>query len=310
MKRSAFGRDRGLSTRMFLTMFLLGALYVVFFVVLIQLFELSLDLAMIVIMAGLAFLQYFTSDKIALAASGAKVVTREQAPELHSMVERLAAMGDLPMPRVAVIPTDIPNAFATGRNPKQSVVAVTQGLWDRLEPREIEGVLAHELTHISNRDVAVMTIASFFSMVAALLMRFGLFGGMMGGGRDNNNSAPIWLILFVVSLLTYVISWILIMTISRYREYAADRGAALLTGAPEQLMSALQKIASQMTRIPNRDLREVAGMNAFFIFPAGVKKAGSGALHDASAAREAPRPTRPDRRRDGAPPAVVGPTRG
>jgi heat shock protein HtpX len=272
MRRRGFGRDRGLSARIFLTMFLLGALYVVFFIVLLQLFELSLGVV-IVIMAGLAFLQYFTSDKIALAASGAKVVSREEAPELHAMVERLAAMDDLPMPRVAVIPTDVPNAFATGRNPKNSVVAVTRGLWDRLEPREIEGVLAHELTHISNRDVAVMTIASFFSMLAAVLMRFGLFGGMMGGGRDNNNSAPIWLILFAVSLLTYVISWILIMTISRYREYAADRGAALLTGAPEQLMSALQKIASQMTRIPNRDLREVQGMNAFFIVPTSVKRA-------------------------------------
>jgi heat shock protein HtpX len=276
MKRSAFGRDRGLSTRMFLTMFLLGALYVGFFVVLLQLFNLSY-FAIIVIMGGLAFLQYFTSDRIALAASGAKVVTREQAPELHAMVERLAAMGDLPMPRVAVIPTDIPNAFATGRNPKHAVVAVTRGLWDRLEPREVEGVLAHELTHISNRDVAVMTIASFFSMVAALLARFGLYGGMFGGGgnRDNNNAAPVWLILLAVSIVTYVISWILIMTISRYREYAADRGAALLTGAPEQLMSALQKIASQMTRIPNRDLREVAGLNAFWIFPAGVKRAGA-----------------------------------
>jgi heat shock protein HtpX len=259
---------------MFTTMFLLGALYVVFFVVLIQLFEFSLGVV-IVIIAALAFLQYFTSDKIALAASGAKVVTREQAPELHAMVERLAAMGDLPMPRVAVIPTDVPNAFATGRSPKHSVVAVTRGLWDRLEPREIEGVLAHELTHISNRDVAVMTIASFFSMVAAMLMRFGMFGGMMGGNRDNNNSAPVWLILFAVSLLTYVISWILIMTISRYREYAADRGAALLTGAPEQLMSALQKIASQMTRIPNRDLREMQGMNAFFIVPTNVKRAAA-----------------------------------
>jgi heat shock protein HtpX len=260
---------------MFLTMFLLGALYVLFFVVLLQLFDLSY-FAIIVIMGGLAFLQYFTSDKIALAASGAKVVKRDEAPELHAMVERLAAMADLPMPRVAVIPTDVPNAFATGRNPKHAVVAVTRGLWDRLEPREIEGVLAHELAHVSNRDVAVMTIASFFSMVAALLARFGLYGGMFGGGnRDNNNAAPVWLILLAVSIVTYVISWILIMTISRYREYAADRGAALLTGAPEQLMSALQKIASQMTRIPNRDLRQAAGMNAFWIFPAGVKKAGA-----------------------------------
>jgi heat shock protein HtpX len=258
---------------MFLTMFLLGALYVVFFVVLLQLFSLSW-FAIIVIMGGLAFLQYFTSDKIALAASGAKIVSRDEAPQLHAMVERLSAMADLPMPRVAVIPTDVPNAFATGRNPKHAVVAVTRGLWDRLEPQEIEGVLAHELTHVLNRDVAVMTIASFFSMVAALLMRMGLWGGMFSGGnRDNNNSAPIWLIMFAVSLLTYVISWILIQTISRYREYAADRGSALITGAPEQLMSALQKIASQMTRIPNRDLREVQGMNAFFIVPTSVRKA-------------------------------------
>ena len=276
MRRRAFGRDRGLSTRMFLTMFLLGALYVVFFIVLLQLFDLSLG-AVIFIMAALAFVQYFTSDKIALAASGAKVVTREQAPELHAMIERLAAMADLPMPRVAIIPTDVPNAFATGRNPKHAVVAVTRGLWQRLEPREVEGVLAHELTHVSNRDVAVMTIASFFSMLAAMLMRFGLWGGMLGGGNrsNDNNSAPVWLILFVVSLLTYVISWILIMTISRYREYAADRGAAVITGAPEQLMSALQKIASDMTRIPNRDLREVAGMNAFFIVPTNVKTAAA-----------------------------------
>ncbi|HEY7198049.1 MAG TPA: zinc metalloprotease HtpX [Gaiellaceae bacterium] len=273
MRRRAFGRDRGLSARMFLTMFLLGALYVVFFVVLLQLFSLSW-FAIIVIMGGLAFLQYFTSDKIALAASGAKIVSRDEAPQLHAMVERLSAMADLPMPRVAVIPTDVPNAFATGRNPKHAVVAVTRGLWDRLEPQEIEGVLAHELTHVLNRDVAVMTIASFFSMVAALLMRMGLWGGMFSGGnRDNNNSAPIWLIMFAVSLLTYVISWILIQTISRYREYAADRGSALITGAPEQLMSALQKIASQMTRIPNRDLREVQGMNAFFIVPTSVRKA-------------------------------------
>ena len=275
MKRKAFGRDVGLSTRMFLTMFALGALYVVFFIVLLNVFNFGY-FAIILIIGGLAFLQYFTSDKIALAASGAKVVTREEAPDLHDMVERLCAMSDLPKPRVAVVPTDVPNAFATGRSPKHSVVAVTRGLWDRLEPREIEGVLAHELSHIGNRDVAIMTIASFFSMVAAMLMRFGLYGGMLGGGgRDNNNSAPVWLIMFAVSLLTYVISYVLIMMISRYREYAADRGSAVITGAPEQLMSALQKISSRITQIPQQDLREVAGMNAFFIIPAGLKKSGA-----------------------------------
>ncbi len=266
MRRKAYGRDFGLSWRMVLTTFLLGALYVVFFIVLLQLFNLSLGVV-IVVMAGLAFLQYFTSDRIALAASGAKVVEPDQAPELHDMVERLAAMADIPKPRVAVIDTDVPNAFATGRNPKHAVVAVTRGLWQRLEPHEVEGVVAHELAHVQHRDVAIMTIASFFSMVAAMLMRFGLYAGMFSGGNRDNNAAPVWLIMFVVSLLTYVISYVLLMALSRYREYAADRGAALITGAPENLMSALQKIASRMTQIPQRDLREAAGMNAFFIMP-------------------------------------------
>ncbi len=277
MRRKAYGRDAGLTSRMFLSMFLLGALYVLFFLVLVKLFNVGL-IAMLVIMGALAFFQYFTSDKIALAAAGAKVVDRSQAPELHDMVERLCAMSDLPKPRVAVIPSDVPNAFATGRSPKRAVVAVTRGLWDRLEPREVEGVLAHELSHVANREVAVMTLASFFSMVAAMLTRWGLYAGMFGGfggNRDNNNSAPVWLIMFLVSIVTYVVSWVLIMTISRYREYAADRGSALMTGAPEYLMSALQKIASQMTRIPQRDLREVEGMNAFFIVPTNVKNAAA-----------------------------------
>ncbi len=266
MRRKAYGRDAGLSARMLLTTFLLGLLYVVFFIVLIQLFNGGILLA-VVLIGGFAFLQYFTSDKIALAASGAKVVERDQAPELHDMVERLCALADLPKPRIAIVPSDVPNAFATGRSPRRAVVAVTEGLWRRLEPREIEGVIAHELSHVANRDVAIMTIASFFSMVAAMLTRFGLYAGMFSGGNRDNNSAPVWLIMLVVSIITYAISYVLILTISRYREYAADRGAALITGAPEYLMSALQKIASQMTRIPERDLREVAGMNAFFIVP-------------------------------------------
>ena len=256
---------------MLLTTALLGLLYVIFAVVLFQV--LSVGLApMLLIVVGLAFFQYFTSDKIALAASGAKIVTPERAPELHAMVERLCAMADLPKPRVAIIPTDVPNAFATGRSPKHAAVAVTEGLWRRLEPQEIEGVLAHELSHVANRDVLVMTLASFFAMLAALLTRVGLYGGMFGGGgRNRDGGAPIWLIIFVVSILTYVISFVLIRTISRYREFAADRGSALITGAPEQLMSALQKIASDITRIPQRDLREVEGMNAFFIIPTNVK---------------------------------------
>jgi|SRR5215210_5030382 len=272
MKRKAYGRDFGLSSRMVLTSFLLGALYVGFALVLFRLLDVGL-VPMLLIVVGLAVFQYYTSDKIALMASGAKVVTPEQAPELHAMVDRLCAMSDLPKPRVAVIPTEVPNAFATGRSPKHAAVAVTEGLWRRLEPREVEGVLAHELSHVANRDVLVMTLASFFAMLAALLTRFGFYGAMFGGGgdRDRSGGAPVWLIIVVVSMLTYVISFVLIRTISRYREYAADRGAALITGAPEQLMSALQKIASDIARIPQRDLRQVEGMNAFFIVPTNWK---------------------------------------
>jgi heat shock protein HtpX len=229
---------------------------------------------MLVIVVGLAFFQYYTSDKLALSAAGAKVVTREEAPALHDMVERLCAMADLPKPRVAIMDTPVPNAFATGRSPKHAAVCVTTGLWERLEPKEIEGVLAHELSHIANRDVLIMTLASFFAMLAALITRFGLYAGMWGGGnRDNNNGPPVWLIVFAVSILVYAISFILIRAISRYREFAADRGSAVITGAPEYLMSALQKISSQMTMIPNRDLREVQSMSAFFIIPTGVKSA-------------------------------------
>jgi heat shock protein HtpX len=231
---------------------------------------------MVVIVIGLAFFQYYTSDKLALRASGAKIVTAEQAPELHAMVERLCAMANLPKPRIAVVDSDVPNAFATGRNPKHAAVAVTQGLWRRLEPQEIEAVLGHELSHIANRDVLVMTVASFFAMLAAILTRFGLYAGMFGGfggGRssNNNNQTPVWLIVLVVSIIVYAISFILIRTISRYREYAADRGSAIITGAPENLMSALQKISSGITQIPQRDLREVQGMNAFFIIPTNWK---------------------------------------
>ena len=271
MKRKSYGRDAGLSFRMLFTGALLGALYVGFAVVLFQVLNVGL-IPMLLIVVGLALFQYFTSDKLALAASGAKVVSEQEAPELHTMIERLCAMADLPKPRVAVIDTDIPNAFATGRSPKHAAVAVTTGLWQRLEPHEVEGVLAHELSHIANRDVLIMTLASFFAMLAGLLTRFGLYGGMFGGGRrDDSGGVPIWLIVFLVSLLTYFISYLLIRAISRYREYAADRGSALITGAPENLMSALQKIASGIMQIPQQDLRQVETMNAFFIVPTSVK---------------------------------------
>src|ERR687884_318256 len=207
MKRKAYGRDAGLSLRMLLTGGLLGLLYVVFGLVLVYYLNVGL-VPMLLIVVGLAFFQYYTSDKLALAASGARVVTPEQAPQLHAMVERLCAMADLPKPKVAVIPTDVPNAFATGRSPKHAAVAVTEGLWQRLEPHEIESVLAHELSHVANRDVLVMTVASFFAMLAAMLTRFGLYAGMFGGGysnRDNNNGGgqvPVWLIVFAVSVVT------------------------------------------------------------------------------------------------------------
>jgi heat shock protein HtpX len=276
MKRRSYGRDAGLTLRMLSTSLLLGLLYVVFAAVLISYLNVGLA-PMLVIVLGIAFFQYYTSDKLALAAAGAKVVTREQAPALHDMVERLCAMADLPKPKIAIMNTPVPNAFATGRSPKHAAVCVTQGLWDRLEPKEVEGVLAHELSHIANRDVLIMTVASFFAMLAALLTRFGLYAGMFGGGsrRGNNNGPPVWLIVVAVAAVTYLISFILIRMISRYREYAADRGSALITGTPEYLMSALQKISSQMTLIPNRDLRQVEGMSAFFIMPAKVKNAAS-----------------------------------
>ena len=288
MKRRSFGRDRGLSLRMLFTSGLLGLLYVVFAVVLFNVLNVGLA-PMLVIVIGLGVVQYWTSDKLALAASGAKIVSREEAPELHAMVERLCAMADLPKPRLAVVDSDVPNAFATGRNPKHAAVAVTSGLWRRLEPQELEGVLAHELSHIANRDVLIMTVASFFAMLAAMLTRimlwtgmWGGFGGGYGGGRrdSNNNQVPIWLIVLVVSMVVYAISFILIRTISRYREYAADRGSAVITGAPENLMSALQKIASGITQIPQRDLREVAGMNAFFIVPTNWRTQMSELLMD------------------------------
>jgi heat shock protein HtpX len=273
VKRKSFGRDAGLTIRMLATTALLGLLYVVFAVVLLQVLNVGL-VPMLVIVVGIAVFQYWTSDKLALRASGAKVVSQEDAPDLHAMVERLCAMAGLPKPRIAVIPSDVPNAFATGRNPKHAAVAVTEGLWRRLEPQEVEAVLAHELSHIANRDVLIMTLASVFAMLAALITRWGLYfgmwgGGMGGGNRNNNgnNQVPVWLIVFVVSVVTYAISFVLIRMISRYREYAADRGSALMTGAPEHLMSALQKIASGITQIPQKDLREVAGMNAFFIVP-------------------------------------------
>jgi heat shock protein HtpX len=279
MQRRTYGRDAGLTLRMLATSGLLGLLYVVFAAILVAYLNVGIA-PMLIIVVGIAFFQYYTSDKIALAAAGARVVSHDDAPQLHDMVERLCAMADLPKPRVAIMDTPVPNAFATGRSPKHAAVCVTTGLLQRLEPREIESVLAHELSHIANRDVLVMTVASFFAMLAAMLTRFGLYAGMWGGGfggnnRNNNNGPPVWIIVLLVSMLVYAISFVLIRTISRYREFAADRGSALITGAPEYLMSALQKISSQMSLIPNQDLRQVEGMSAFFIIPAKARSAAA-----------------------------------
>jgi len=273
---------------MIFTTALLGLLYVVFAVVLFSVFNVGLA-PMLLIVIALALFQYYSSDRLALAASGARLVSREEAPALHDVVERLCALADLPKPKIGIVDTPMPNAFATGRSPSHAAVCITTGLWNRLEPKEVEAVIAHELSHIANRDVLIMTVASFFAMLAALLTRVGLFAGMFGGGYGGGrgrsggggqNQVPVWLILLVVSVVVYAISFVLIRTISRYREYAADRGSALITGAPETLMSALQKISGQMTLIPQRDLRQAEGMSAFYIMPARTKAYASELLMD------------------------------
>jgi heat shock protein HtpX len=216
--------------------------------------------------------QWYFSDKIVLWSSGAKVVSKEQEPELHELIERIVARNNLPKPRIAVIETNMPNAFATGRGQKSSVIAVTRGLLQILDTEELEGVIAHELTHIRNRDALVLTLASLFSTVAWYLMQFGFYGGMYGGGygsggRDRNGGG-IMLIILLVAMLTWVISFLIIRAISRYREFAADRGSAQMTGKPVKLANALLKISGTMKRIPTKDLRQVEGLNAFFIVPA------------------------------------------
>jgi heat shock protein HtpX len=271
MAITRFPEDRGLSARMGLTMFLLGLLYVVFVAVLFAVIK-SFVLVL-VIAGGLLFAQYFFSDKIALFSMGAKEVTREQAPELHALIERLCIMADMPKPRVAIADTDVPNAFATGRTPEAAVVAVTKGIMRRLEPQELEAVLAHELSHVAHRDVAVMTIASFLGLVAGLLTRVLFYSGMYGGGfggddRDNNGGAAPVIVIMLVSALVYVISFLLTRALSRYRELSADRSGAILTGAPSALASALTKISGDMGRIPTRDLRRAETVNALAFAPA------------------------------------------
>lgn len=264
-----YGRDRGLTTRITLTMVGLGLLYVVFISALIA--AGASAVLVLVVAAVILGVQLLFSDKLALRAMRAQVVEREQAPELHGMIERLCQLSDLPKPKVAVADTDVPNAFAAGRSRKASTVCVTTGLMDRLERAELEGVLAHELSHIANRDVAVMTIASFLATCAGLVIRFGIYSGLVGRGGRNSNAVVVFLVVMVVSVVVYVLSFLLLRALSRYREYAADRGAAIMTGAPAQLASALGRISGAMSRIPTRDLRAAEGMNAFFIMPAVAK---------------------------------------
>jgi heat shock protein HtpX len=269
-QRASFGRDPGLQFRMLLTLFLLGALYVGFVGIL---FAAGAGIGvMVVVLAVLLIAQLFLSDKIGLAAMGAKEVTPEQAPGLHAMIERLCIQADLPKPKIAVADTDVPNAFAMGRSPKSAVVCCTTGIMNILEPHELEGVLAHELTHVKNRDVMVMTLASFFASLAAMITQFGFFfGGGFGGGDDDDGNVP-FMVVLLVSFLVYIISFFLMLALSRYREYGADRGAAIITGRPSALSSALMKLSGAMQRVPDQDLRAVGRMNAFFIVPTSVKE--------------------------------------
>lgn len=254
--------DLNLTLRMFLTMVILGAIYLGFLTVL---YWYGVDFISLLIIAGLMMgAQYFLSDKLVLMSSGAKIVSPEQAPELHAIVDRLCSVAGLPKPRVAIVPTDVPNAFATGRSQRHSVIAATQGLLNRLNADEVQAVLAHELSHVKNRDVAVITIASFLSTVAYFLMMSFMYGGY---GRDRRNAGGTIMVYFV-SLTVYVVSLLLVRLLSRYRELAADRGSAIITGRPQNLISALLKISGQMERIPKQDLRAEKGLNQFFIVPA------------------------------------------
>jgi heat shock protein HtpX len=270
--RSSFGKDTGLQARMLLTMFLLGLVYVVFIGVL---FAAGAGAGLIVVVALVLLLaQFFGSDKLAMATLGVKEVSAAEEPELHGIIERLCVQANLPKPKVAVIETSMPNACAMGKSKKATTVCATRGILQLLSPAELEGVMAHELTHVINRDVMVMTLASFFATLASLIAQFALFfGGGFGGGygRNRNEEEEIMVVL-LVSVIVYAISFLLLRALSRYREFAADRGSAVLTGRPSALASALLKISGTIERVPTQDLRKAEGMSAFFIIPARTKK--------------------------------------
>jgi heat shock protein HtpX len=267
------------------TMFLLGLVFVAFIVAIIGIgaathaSDAVIVLFALVLGGGFAIGSLFYSDKIALSTAGAVEVSPEQAPKLHGIVDRVCALADMPKPRIAIANTQLPNAFATGRNADKSVLCVTTGLMNRLETDELEGVIAHELSHVAHKDVQVMTIASFLAIVAALLIRFSFYGELFGGGRgrsnNNGNAGYLFLILMAVSIVVYAVSFLLIRMLSRYRELAADRSGALLTGQPSALKSALIKVTGDMAKIPTRDLRSAEPLNAFFFAPA-MKLSGGG----------------------------------
>jgi heat shock protein HtpX len=267
VRTRSFGKDNGLQARMLLTLFLLGLVYAAFVG---ALFAAGAGAGVIVAVAVvLLLLQLFTSDKIALATLGVKEVTPAQEPELHGIIDRLCVQADLPKPRVCVMETSMPNAFAMGRSRKSTTVCATRGILELLPPAELEGVMAHELTHVINRDVMVMTLASFFATLASLIAQFAFF---FGGGYGNREEEEDVFLVVIVSVLVYAISFLLLRALSRYREFAADRGGAVLTGRPSALASALIRISGTIERVPSQDLRTAEGLSAFFIIPARTKK--------------------------------------
>ena len=288
--RTRYAPDRGLTVRMGVTIFLLGLVFVAFVAAIIAIgtayhaSTAGIALITIILAGGFAFGSLFWSDKIALATAGAREVSPSESKEaarLHGIVDRLCALADMPKPRVAIADTDVPNAFATGRNADHAVVCATRGLLNRLDNDELEGVLAHEMSHVAHKDVTVMTVASFLAIIAALLVRIAFYGELFGGGRrDNNqNALPIWLVLIAVAAVTYAVSFVLIRLLSRYRELSADRSGALLTGQPSALKSALVKVTTQIGRIPTKDLRTAQPLNQFFFAPAmHLSGGGSGKL--------------------------------
>ncbi|MFI5757269.1 zinc metalloprotease HtpX [Streptomyces sp. NPDC051569] len=277
MTRTRYTPDRGLTTRMVTTMFLIGLLYVVLVGVLLVLLRGAWPIILIVA-GGLFVAQFWFSDKIAAFGMGAREVTPEEAPELHGAIDRICALADMPKPRVAIARSDIPNAFATGRSERSALVCATTGLLRRLEPAELEGVLAHEMSHVAHRDVAVMTIASFLGVLAGVITRIALWSGV---ARSSRNAGPLGLAILLVPLasaVVYVFGFLLTRLLSRYRELSADRAAALLTGRPSALASALTKVSGQMARIPTEDLRKAEPYNAFYFVPAFSSKGSLGHL--------------------------------